>query len=205
MSTELGLTTRALDLPTARQWSDAAQSSGYDVAFEAFDWNTHTGYLPTKFCGRPSGFELYREPVTRKALLGPKPTGEWRVTLRLGIFEHEVAAALVALEALLAQVGGNAWNDDADTWDPTELQDEARGTYLKWRFLLARESVGPAGLPFDQPPINEKLETIESRVSLVQKLCDQQHLNPAEAEGWYRLHKTVQDQLDKDRNMRGLE
>ncbi|MEZ6317898.1 MAG: hypothetical protein R3B49_03970 [Phycisphaerales bacterium] len=71
--------------------------------------------------------------------------------------------------------------------------------------MLARETTGDEGLPADQPLIEDRLETGESRMQLVEYLVKNGLIEPATEDGRYRPNSNVQFlALAEDRRQRGL-
>ncbi len=45
-------------LPDVAGWNHAITRSGFDLALEEFDWQTHSGFLPATMLGVRTGFEI---------------------------------------------------------------------------------------------------------------------------------------------------
>lgn len=118
MSLSLYVSCRKTDLPSWSKWQESISAAGFDLALNQFDWRSHSGgFLPAKFRGRASGFELMLEdakPVARQ--LGLKlPAGhDVAVSFTVGTDDEEMAAATCASAALAQCTGGVYFDEFSD-------------------------------------------------------------------------------------------
>src|SRR5438045_1104297 len=104
MSVHLCVFLRESELPTQEQWQRVVQEAGHDLVLDSFSPREHTGFLPLRLAGEPSGFEYLFRPIDEDEFEEVLPVVDDRThvvefTLHGGM-QRDLRAAEIAASAL---------------------------------------------------------------------------------------------------------
>jgi hypothetical protein len=133
MSVELHVLLRKDRLPDAKRWQASIDELGFDVQLPSFlVLASHSGFLPARFKGESSGFEIDLSPASVIICNYPEQAAHFTDTdcsanFRWGSDATETACALAAAAAL-TNLSAGVWFYPADqlVLDSTGAIEEAR-------------------------------------------------------------------------------
>ena len=120
MALELHIFMQVLRVPNREDWQHTIEQLGFPTVLDlTLDLRRDTGFTPTSYKGKSTGFELYLEPaadvLSSYAHIEPKIDGrDMCVTFRWGSDLTECDAALSAAAALVKLTDGVYFYPDDD-------------------------------------------------------------------------------------------
>jgi len=118
MSVELCVFLRDKNVPTKDRWQQAINDSGVDLVLDDFDPRVHTGYLPAKLNGKPTGFEYYFGSVEEAFAERPERIGDRDRVLSFVLHSDltELKAAMWAAAVLTKHASGIFYDPQSDEY-----------------------------------------------------------------------------------------
>src|SRR4029077_4704527 len=118
MSVDLFVFLRDTDVPTRDSWQDAIKAAGVDLVLDDFDPREHTGYLPVKLDGKPTGFEYYFGSVDEELRQRPEQIGDRDRVISFVLHSDltELRAAMWAAAVLTKHASGIFCDPQSDEY-----------------------------------------------------------------------------------------
>jgi hypothetical protein len=108
ISVDLFVHLKRSTMPRPTEWNLAMKQAGFDVELDLGFDQSHTGFLPCKFRGIPTGFEFYGCDLKNddKQSRGIPEAYDFSVTFTTGSDLREFAASLIAAGVLCQSADG---------------------------------------------------------------------------------------------------